>query len=161
MSPRRGGGGAGTNERDWRARKIQGKVVVVDDDLGDVWILPLALVFYPSAQRAHHQRRVGCEWRNRFVDHRRLNQRFVSLDVDDERCLKARGDFCNSIGAALMPRRRHPRDAAECFNRAEHALVVGRNDDRRDRSRRRGPPIHMLDHWPAVDIRQRFSGKSE
>ena len=47
------------------------------------------------------------ERRDCRVDHLRLEQRLVSLDVDDDVAVERGGDFSQPIGAALMRRRRH------------------------------------------------------
>ena len=62
------------------------------------------------------------------VDRLRLEERLVSLDVDDQIAVERRGDFGEPIGAALMRRDGHDGFAAERSDRVEDALVVGRDD---------------------------------
>ncbi len=58
----------------------------------------------PLAQRAHLERWIGCERRDGLVDHLRLDQRLVALDVDDQVAVERCRDFREPIGAALMRR---------------------------------------------------------
>ena len=85
----------------------------VDDHLRDVRILSLRLVVDSTPQRAHHQGRVGRERRDGLVDHVRLDQRFVSLHVDDDRGGQLGRNLGDPVCSALMRRRRHSGDAAE------------------------------------------------
>ena len=75
---------AGPHERHRRPREIQRKALSIDDDLGDVRVVPFAVVVDAPPQRAHHQRRVIPEWCDGLVDHRGLDQRLVALDVHDQ-----------------------------------------------------------------------------
>ena len=55
---------------------------------------------------------------------------------------------------------RHPHVAAEFGDRIGDSRIVGRDDHRVDVAGRRRAAIHVLDHRPPRDIRQRFSRKT-
>jgi hypothetical protein len=54
----------------------------------------------------------------------------------------------------------HARDATEAFHRFGHARVVGGNDHGVNAARSRGAAEDVLDHRPAVDFCEWFSGES-
>ena len=142
------------DERNRRAREIQREPVAIDDDLGHVGIVQLGRIVDATPQR--HITSIGSSGkrRDRFVDHAGLDERFVSLDVDDEIAGHVRGDLRQPVRAALVIGRGHARLAAERAHRLEDALVVGRDDDGRDPCRRRGAPVDVLDHRPPADVRE-------
>ena len=78
------------------------------------------------------------ERRDRLIDHSRVDQRLVALHVDDQLAVERDGDFGQPIGAAAMGGAGHPDFAAERLDRSSDPHVVGRDDDRVDRSGRRG-----------------------
>jgi hypothetical protein len=129
VAPRRGGRTARPRVRHRRARKIQRVVVAIDNDLRHVRVGELGRIGDAPAERADRQRGIERERRDRFVDHARLDERLIPLDVDDEIAIERGGDFGEPIGAAGVRCRGQPGDAAERFNRAQDALVVGRDDD--------------------------------
>ena len=151
---------AGARVRDRRAREIQRDVIAIDDELGDVRVAQLGGVVNAATERRHLQRRVDAERRDRFVDHRGLDERLVSLHVDDHVAVERPRDFGQSVGPALVRRGRHPRVAAEGAHRVRDALVVGRDDDAVDRTRRRGAAVDVLDHRASGDVRQSFARQS-
>ena len=61
------------------------------------------------AERRHQQRRIVSERLDRFVDGVGLDERFVSLEVDDEVAVERRGHFGDAIGAGCVSRARQPR----------------------------------------------------
>ena len=91
-------------------------------------LLQLRGVGDAAPQRAHLERGIGGERRDRGVDRLGREQRLVPLDVDDHVAVERRGDFGEPVGAALVGRRGHDRLAAERVDRVE--------DARRRRSRR-------------------------
>ena len=58
------------------------------------------------------------------------------------------------------PGLRQPHDAAERLDRVRDALVVGGDDDGIDARGVGRTSIHVLDHGPADDIRENFSGET-
>ena len=58
-----------------------------------------------------------------------------------------------------MIRARHPRDAAETLHGVGDALIVGRDDDCVNAMGVRRTAIDVLDHRPAGQISERFSGE--
>src|SRR5690606_30091509 len=58
---------------------------------------------------------------------------------------------------ALVRRRGQLGASAECLHRVADPLIVGRDDHDAHRTRGGRPPIHVLDHRTAADVRQRFA----
>jgi hypothetical protein len=134
--------------------------VAIDDDLRHVRVGQFGRIGDAPPQRAHRQRGVVRERRHRLIDHARLDQRLVALNVDDEIAVERGRDFGEPIGAARVRRRRQPDGAAKPLDRPHDALVVGCDDHRGQRARRRRAAIHVLDHRPSVDVGERFSGET-
>ena len=124
---------------DRRAREIEREAVEGRDDLHQVRILEFLLVGEPPAERRHLDVRIAVERGERFGNHRRLDQRFVTLDVDDEIAVERERDFRQPVGAGAVLRARHP---ARAFARVLHhrlvdARIVGRDHHLREARRRR------------------------
>ena len=100
------------------------------------------------------------ERRDRFGDRARVDQRLVALHVDDDVAVERRGDLGQAIGAGRVIGARQPDVAAELGHAGGDAQIVGRDDDARHDGRRRGAPIHVLDHRTAVDVGERLAGES-
>ncbi len=67
--------------------------------------------------------------------------------------------FGQPIGAGEMIGPGQAGDAAERLDRVDDALVVGGHHHGVDR-RQGGAPVDVLDHRPAVDLGERFTGKA-
>jgi len=125
--------------------------------LGNVGVLEVRGVVDPAADGAHLQRRVGDERGNGVIDHRRLDQRLISLYVDHKVACERRGDLRESIGPALVRARRHLRATAEGLDGVADPFVVGCHDDNADRAGGAGTAIDVLDHGAPADVRERFA----
>ncbi len=84
VAPRRRGGAVLAHVRDRRAREVERVAVAIDDHLRDVRVAVVRRVFDEAPQRAHAQRGFGGERRHGLVDHRRLDERLIALDVHDQ-----------------------------------------------------------------------------
>jgi hypothetical protein len=65
--------------------KYKAKVIWSTTTCGDVRILLVQFHRRSTPERAHHERGSLEKRRNGFIDHRRLDQRLVSLNVHDQR----------------------------------------------------------------------------
>ena len=101
----------------------------------------------------------SAERRQRFGDHRRVDQRLVALDVDDDVAVERRGHFGEAVGAAAVVGAGHHRHAAVGLDRVAHARVVGRDDDLGDP--RRPPRLFddADDHRQAAEVDQGLAGE--
>jgi hypothetical protein len=113
-----------------------------------------------AVERRHLQRTIGLERGDQLADGGRIDQRLVTLHVDDDVGVQRRRDFGEAIGAGLVRRFREPHLAAEVGDARGDAEIVGGDDDLRDERRRRGAAVDVLDHRPAVEVRERFAGES-
>ena len=146
VPPRRRGGQPVARERDRRAREVQREAVGVDDDLGDVRIVQLRRDRRSAAAACSSRATGRRERRDRLVDHLRLDQRLVTLHVDDQIAVQRprqppRADRCRSGAPATSsaPRRRtlapHRRSARRRSRRSpRRSSAPRRRADRRARS---------------------------
>ena len=111
-------------------------------------------------QRRHIDRRIRGKRGQRLLDHRRLDERFVPLDVDQHVTVERGGHFSHAIGAGPVRGTGHPRDAAEPLDRGHDTRVIGGDNHGIDASGLRGTAIDMLDHRATIDVGEGFSGKS-
>ena len=81
-------------------------------------------------KRAHRELRVRGERCDRLVNHLRIDQRLVTLDVHDEVARERLGDFRQPLGSRAVVCPRHPQLAAKRLYGISDALVVSGNDDR-------------------------------
>ena len=95
-----------------------------------------------------------------LLDHLRLDERLVALDVDDDLAGESRGHFRDAIGAGAMRPRASSARCRRSFDRRRDPLVVGGDDDRIDAARRGGAAIDVLDHRTAGDVSERLARKT-
>src|SRR5262249_26303630 len=113
-----------------RAREVERVTLAIDNDLGDVWVVAVRGVVDAPPERAHLERRITGKSKDSLVDGLGLDERFISLQVDDQVIVEPGCNLGNTIGAARMIRRSHPDVAAERAYCATDALVVGRHNHR-------------------------------
>jgi hypothetical protein len=143
--------------RNRRPREIERAACPVQDDLHDIRIRVIGSIRDRHAHRRHLEHRIRDERGNDLLDHLRLDERLVTLDIQHDLAGETRCHFRDAIGARPMPCARHHRDAAEASYRRRNPLVVGGDDYRIDAARRGGASINMLDHGTAGDVGERFS----
>ena len=95
--------------------------------------------------------------RDRFIDHVRIDQRFIALHIHDDIAVQRPGDLGDAVGARRVVRRGHDRFSPECGNRVHDAVVVSRHDDPVDQLRSFGALIDPLDHGFVLDQGERLS----
>ena len=106
------------------------------------------------------RRRVRGERPHHLVDHLRLDERHVALDVHDDVAGQIRGDFGDPIGAGAVRPVGHPHDAAEALDGLRNPRVIGGDDHGVDARGVGGAAVDVLDHRPAGDVGERFAGKA-
>ena len=111
------------------------------------------------AQRGHLLGAIGEQRRDQQVEGRRIDQRLVALDVDDDVAGQIGDELGQAIGAGAVVGAGQAGDAAEAFDGVDDPLVVGGDDHRVD-VRPGGAPIDVLDHRAAGDVSEGFSGES-
>ena len=104
--------------------------------------------------------RIGHQGGDGFVDCPRIDQRLVSLHVDDHVALEGGGDLGQSVGPCQMVGARQSDLSAESADSCRNAKIIGRDDDARHSLRSLDAPVHVLDHRAAVQIGERFSGEA-
>ena len=92
------------------------------------------------------------------VNHRRVNQRFVALDVHHRVALATSGDFGDAIGSARVIRSRHFR-VTKILCHFPDPCVVRRDDDFAQRPGFLALLDDVLNERLADDERKRFAGK--
>jgi hypothetical protein len=112
------------------------------------------------AQRRHQEVGIVGQGGDDLIDHLGLDQRLVTLHVDDDVAGELRRDFGDAVGAGAMIRPCHPGLAAERLDGPDNAFVVGGDEHAIDRPRPRRSQINVLDHRPAGDQGQRLTGEA-
>ena len=137
------------------AREVEGASVHRDDRLHHIGIIELGEIVDRRRRGGHPV--LGQE-RGHGVDHRRIHQRFVALDVH----VPVGDDPAGHLGDAVRPARMvgpGHLDPAELGRHFGDPHVVRRHDDIRQRSRRTAPLHDMLHERLASDEVQRFAGE--
>ena len=146
--------------RNRRPRKVQGVAASIHDDFRDIGIGQFRRVVDAPVQRGDLHRRIDTERRDELVHRPRIEQRLVTLHVDDDVAIQRGGDLGQTVRAGLVRRFREPHPPAECVHTRRNAQIVGGDDDLRHNRGRRHTPVHVLDHRTAVDIGESFPGKT-
>ena len=92
------------------------------------------------------------------VNHRRVNQRLVALNIHDRVAIATLRDFCDAVRTARMIGTGHL-DAAEILRDFPDARVVRRHDGFRKRFCLLALLENVLEEWFARDERERLAGK--
>jgi len=87
----------------------------------------------------------------------RIDQRLVSLHVDDDVAVERGGNLREPVGAAAVIVAGEAGFAAEALNGVENPQIVGGDDHALHRGRRSGASVDVLDHRTAVDLRERLA----
>ena len=142
----------------WCDLRIAG---AVKHDFHDIGIERFRRVVDRMARRGDRSVDVDRQQVCHFANKRRLEQRFVALNVDDDGAVverKGRRGFGQAIGAGRMVGAGHDCIDAVRRDRPEDSLIVGRNDDPRGT-----PGTRALgdahDHGLAANVRQWLSGQ--
>ena len=148
--------------RTWNggAGKIQGITRKIGDNFDDTRVVEFLGVEEGTAGSAHFKRRIGEHRGDGGVDRVRLDQRLVALQVDHGTAGVGGHYLRDAVGAADMVGARHDRDAAKRAHGAGDAVVIGRDQHRVHEARRGRAAIHVLDHRPAGDVGENFSGET-
>ena len=140
--------------------EIEGVSSPIHDDFDDVRIRKVGRVPKWSAKSTHQERFVVVERLEYSIDVARLDERFVTLNVDNKGAVEFVGNFSHPIQAAAMVGGRHTRLTAECCDCVCDTSIVGRHQDSADARRRRGTAVHMFNHGPSVDVGERLARES-
>src|SRR6185369_2080178 len=100
----------------------------VGNDLHNVRAQKIMKRLDPRFERRHHYGTVTHQRFDRFVDHGRLDQRLVTLDIDDDVAVDPAGDFGQPVGPGLVTGRGHLHPAAEFPHNGSYPLVIGGHD---------------------------------
>ena len=92
---------------------------MIGDNLHDIRIVDLIRHLDPLLERPHRQFGVAQQREDQRVDSRRIDERFIALDVDDVLGIVGRGDLGDAIGSGRVIGPRHADD------RFEAARLVG------------------------------------
>ena len=111
-------------------------------------------------QRGHVGVGVGRAARISRFEGRRLDERFVALEVDDDVGVEAAGDLGDAVGAAGVVAARHLDAAAEAVDGGDDARVVGGDDDGIDAAGLAGAFVDVLDEVLAGLAEQRLAGQA-
>jgi len=87
---------------DWRSGKIKGEPLLIRDYLDDMRIEPVLHLLDPFYQSGHGEGIVGNERPYPLVNNRPFDQRFISLDVDDDLRLEFSGGLRHPVGSGGM-----------------------------------------------------------
>ena len=139
--------------------KYRAKSSLSTTTLVDVRVVEVGRILDAPAQRAHLQRRLARERRHRLVDHPRLDERLVALDVDDDIAVS---DAATSASRSVPLWCASDVISTSPPNRERPQRSVDRRSPRspRDRPRRAWPrAVDVLDHRPAGDVCQRLAWK--
>src|SRR4030043_107271 len=96
-----------SREGDGRSGEIEGKPLLVDDDLYDMGVEPILHFLNPCHQSRHGEGVVLEERYYRLVDGRSFDERFVSLDINDDFRSELLGHLCYPVGSSKMVWRSH------------------------------------------------------
>lgn len=152
MGPRQLDGRSVAAERDGRTREVEGASFAIGDHFDEMWIGELGLAGNRPRCRPHPNRGIIQQQGNCGINHRWIEQRFVPLQVDNDRTGILLRDFGSTVGCRRMTRRCHARDAAKTFDGAGNTLIVRGDDDSVYRARGGGATIDMFDHGLAGDV---------
>jgi hypothetical protein len=95
-----------------------------------------------------------------LIDCPRLEQRLISLYVDDELEVEPGCHLGYPVGPAPVVRRRHDAISAESHHSVANAGVVSRHQDSIHESGFGDPSVDVLHHGTTVDVGNGFSGET-
>jgi len=95
-----------------------------------------------------------------LIDRARVDERFITLDVDDDVAVERGDHLGETIGAGQMRGFCQPDFAAEIAHARRDTQIVGGDDDLRHGGSGRGAAVDVFDHRTAVDIGERLAGKT-
>ncbi len=145
---------------DERAREVQRVSRQVDDDLDHVGVLEIRCIRDLVHRRAHRKLGIVQQGLHDLVDHPRVHERLVALDVDDDLHLQAAHHLGHPVGAGVVIRRSEHGLAAEALHGRHDPLVVGGHDDLAEGLRAGRLLVHVLDHRLSQDLLQRLAGQA-
>ena len=140
-----------------RAREIQREAAAIDDDLDDVRVVQLGRVVDAPVQRRHLDRRIGDERRDQL---RRSRAGSISGSSPCTLTTMSQSSVAATSASRSVPvswspcvsRTLPPKSVTRVAMRRSSVATMTCDDDRR----RRGAPVHVLDHRPAVDVGERL-----
>src|SRR5215510_9819797 len=147
-------------KRDRVTRETDREPLAVDYDFDHVRFERVFDRFDRLAGRAHDDRPVGEQGLEGGLDRRRLDQRLVALNVDDDLGVQPRRDFGKAVGPRRVIRRRHDRLDSRAGDGLKDAFVVRRDDHATDRSRLFGAFDDAQNHRFSADLYQWFAWQS-
>ena len=143
-----------------RSGEVEGVSARINDDLHHVWVVDIGRPDEQRPECAHDKGRVLIERFDRCVDGRRLDQRLVTLHVDDEIAVQVSGNLGDPVGAAQVMRSRHADDSAERLNHVRDPSIIGGDHDRSYAPCGRGAAVDVFDHGSPSDVGKRLARES-
>ena len=141
-------------------REVEREASLVDDDFDDMRILGMRLRGQRRPKGGHRDIGVGFERAQHEIDHARLDERLVGLQVDDELSREVARDLREPFRAVAMIGARQPDVSAKSPHDVAHPIIIGGNQHRRGPRRRDRVPIDVFDHRTPRNIRKRFTWQS-
>src|ERR1700756_2463431 len=131
---------------DRRARKIQAVAFEVENRFHNIGIHDVARVADGRGYGGNLGGRLFEQRGDRGIDRNWINERLISLYVDEDVAFLVRGHFGDALGAGAVIGAGHAGFAAESANGVDDALVVGGYDDVVHRLGLFGALVHALHH---------------
>jgi hypothetical protein len=139
------------------SRKIEGKSLSIDHDFDHVGVSRLGCSLEPSPECGHHERGIVEERAERLLDHRRLDERFITLNVDDEFVVEGSRHLRETIRSRPVAGGRHAHESAKSAHCIRNAVVIRSNNDAVQHLTGGRSPIDVLDEGLAGELGKRFS----
>jgi hypothetical protein len=146
--------------RDGSAGKIQRVIVEIEHGFNDVWVHDVPGMADGRGHSGNLRGGVFKKGTDRSVDGDRIDERFVSLDVDEDVAGFVSGHLGDALGSGAMIVARHTGLAAEGLHGIEDALVVRGDKNAMNGLGAFGALVDMLDHGLASERDERLAGEA-
>ena len=143
-----------------RPRKIKRVVFKIQDRFHHVGVHDVPRCSNQYRHRRNRRRRLLQQGIHRRIDRCWIEQRLISLDVDEHLAIRVRRNFGNSLRAGTVLGTSDPRFTAKTLHRFDDPFIIGRNNYPPGRLRLFCPLKHPLNHWFPRQGNQRLARQS-
>jgi len=139
-------GGGIAEPGDGSAGEVEGVFIEVEDSFYDVGIHDVGWSFYGGGDAGDRGGSVFKQGADGGIDDFGIEERFVTLNVDENLAIGVSGNFRNAFGAGTVLGAGHAGFAAESFDGLDDAVVIGGDDDAGGELGKFGAFEDALDH---------------